>query len=433
MRFLWKLLRSFARLVALGVALLCTVLFVFLAGYWLGWKFAPTDAARQTRAAKLVPGAGKVGSLPRAPQSASLKPIQEDMRQRMVQLARWLVSETDRNAAHARVTAAIASLGRDEVIAALAVLDTAPASGPMNTLRSRLLERWVALDPQAAFDYARSLPADFGESPARLVTTVLRRWAFFDAAAALQAWRGVALVGTPGDDHVLRRTDNFGLDMIAWHLGRQDLNRALTEIGTLPGEDQSVAWRGLANLAAQEEHRERILAAISALSPSAVRSGALANAVSAWAQAGNLDNAVQWLDSTQLDRREQAGIEEKMALSFFYENPSNSADWLIARAQSPEERSQRLELMTSIWTDLDPATAGRWLIAQGLDGSAAAAMWRFANTIAANHPAEAVIWARSIPDEDMRQRTLVQVEDRIRQQHPHRAGELLSGATNSPP
>jgi hypothetical protein len=220
--------------------------------------------------------------------------------------------------------------------------------------------------------------------------------------------------------------------MIAWRLGRQDLNRALTEIGTLPGEDQSVAWQGLASLAAQEEHRERILAAISALPPSAVRSGALANAVSAWAQAGNLDNAVQWLDSVPLDRREQAGIEEKMALSFFYENPSNWADWLIARARSPEERSQRLELMTSIWTDLDPTTAGRWLIAQGLDGSAAAAMWRFANTIAANHPAEAVAWARSIPDESMRQRTLVQVEDRIRQQHPHRADEVLNGATHSP-
>ncbi len=429
MPFLRRLQSSAPRLVGLGLTVGCASLSWFFLGYWLGWEWTPTKPAQIKAPAAEVLVAAKVGLPPRVPESPSPATVEAEMNARMVQLARELTSEADRGAAEARLRAAIASFDLQEVLAALAALDTAPPSGVVKTLRLRLLERWVALAPRDAFDYARTLNAGSGEPPGWPVATVLRRWAFYDPAGALQAWREVALANPAGDSDARLGSDDFGLAVIALHLGRQDLAQAVTEIGTLAGNDQAVAWRGLAGLAAQEAPRERLLAALVGLPAGSVRSEALAVAVAAWAGAGNFNDARQWLDSVQLERGEQARIEEKMVLAVFYENPRNAADWLLARARSSEERSRRLESMTSIWTDLDPTTAGRWLLAQGLDDSAASAMWRFASAISASHPAEAVAWAQSIPNEDLRQRTLQELAGRIREQYPDRADELLPATT----
>jgi hypothetical protein len=182
----------------------------------------------------------------------------------------------------------------------------------------------------------------------------------------------------------------------------------------------------LAGLAAREEHRDSLFAAIIALPPGEVRSEALARAVDAWRRTGHDSEALQWLDSTTLDRREKSKVEAQMASSNFFDgNREAAANWFLARAQNPQERSKRLQQMVGNWVYEDPVACGNWLIGQGLDETAAGAMAMYAQMVSAKHPAEGVAWARSIQDEAVRQRALAEVEKRIRQFHPHEADALL--------
>ena len=103
-----------------------------------------------------------------------------------------------------------------------------------------------------------------------------------------------------------------------------------------------------------------------------------------------------------------------------------AADWLVSRAQSPAERAHALEQIIFQWAQYDPAAAGQWLVAQGLDANASRAMQIYADKVAAAFPAEAVAWARRIPDEQARNRTLASVSERVRKSHPARAAEFLS-------
>ena len=81
-----------------------------------------------------------------------------------------------------------------------------------------------------------------------------------------------------------------------------------------------------------------------------------------------------------------------------------------------------------MWVYDDPVAAGQWLIDQGLDENAARAMRQYARIIARDYPAEALDWARRIPDPVARERALEEIELRIRHLHPNRANLWLQSA-----
>jgi hypothetical protein len=310
----------------------------------------------------------------------------------------------------------------------LAALETAPITGPFVELRTRLIERWAALDPQGAWTYARNVPSSSGSWSSREAAgRVLRRWAIADPLAALQSWRELKLSDSNSDRYDQYRSDFYGLADLFSRLGRQNMEQALVELQTLLPDQKEAAWKALAGLAGREEFRERILTALTALPQGEARAGALAQALTSWKRSvSNVEPVWQWLDSAQLARSDMVRIEERLwADEFFNGQREAASDWLLARARSPKERGDRMETAVMNWASGDPVACANWLNRQGLDDTASRAMAVFARTAVANHPEDAVAWARRIPDPAVRQRSLEEVEKRLRVQYPNRADALL--------
>src|SRR5687767_11576088 len=129
MQFLRKLFRFAIQLIGWCCAFVFGVLFLFLAGYWLGWKFTPTKTNLSEAAVKSdsVTADQRV-SKNRKPRPAVTLPVAETALERITRLVRLSVSTTDKRKTDAQIAAEIAALNLTEVFAALAVLDNAPAS-----------------------------------------------------------------------------------------------------------------------------------------------------------------------------------------------------------------------------------------------------------------------------------------------------------------
>ncbi len=307
-----------------------------------------------------------------------------------------------------------------EVRAGLVELEQAPATEVLQALRLHLLRRWATMEPRAAWEYARNDLGEFPEAPGfgTMAAALLQRWSMRDPAGALEAWAELS-ADERHDDR-----NRCALRMVFSAMGAQDLEQALSRADTLNQSEKSEALRGLAAFASNEQHRDALLATFAALPASELRAQVLGEAVGQWAR-NEPAEAIQWLDTAKLDPSERGSLEEAIATQCFVKDQPTTADWLLSRADSPADRTKRLEMIVTQWAHGDPTACGQWLIAQGLDNGAAGAMRLYANTVAANFPAEAVAWAKSIPDAAARQHTLDQLRVRLRERYPGRVKELL--------
>jgi hypothetical protein len=177
---------------------------------------------------------------------------------------------------------------------------------------------------------------------------------------------------------------------IFYRLGKKDLGVALSEVTRLTADEQKQAWFALSPLAAQEAARGQMLDALNAQPPGSARTTALAQAIEMWARsAGQRDAALQYLDSGKLSAAEKTAVEERLFRTMA-DTRSEGADWFVGRAQTPEQRSERLNYVIQTWAYEDPVAAGNWLNNQGLDAGAAKAMASYARTVAARYPEAAV-------------------------------------------
>jgi hypothetical protein len=422
MRFLRKLSGFVFRACIWMLSFASGIVVIFLAGYWLGWKSTSEEAPPLETPAEIA-------AAPSQEASQSTRRRARTSQQRRETIASLLVSKNGERVGRTHLVARIAMLNVGDVQDFIVALETAPASQMYLELRRLLLERWTTLDPRAAFDYVRS-SARKNES-GELFSSVIRRWAFYDASAALEAWRELRYAEAFEDRYDRQRSDFHGLHDIFLRLGSQDLNRAIAETRTLLPEQQAAAWRAISELAAGDERREQLLGAILALPAGEVRSEALARAVDTWRRSGHETEALQWLDSATIDRAEKSKVEMQIAMSGFFDgNRESAANWLVDRAQTQKERSDRLRQMVMNWAHDDPVACGNWLIKQGLDESASAAMSIYARNVSSQHPADALAWARSIQNETVRQRALAEVETRIRHYHPNQADSLLAKSSS---
>jgi len=213
-------------------------------------------------------------------------------------------------------------------------------------------------------------------------------------------------------------------------MAAEDFGLASQEARQFEGAHQEDALRGLTELAFDSEHREQLLNELSSWPPGEARSQALAATVANWAHAGQLDQAMSWLDESGLDEATRFSIVEDIGMRRFHDHYQEGADWLLAQTRTPEQRSRVLADLISNWMQYDIVEAGEWLVAQGLDESASRAMQIYASKLTTDFPEEALLWALSIPDEARRQEALGHVEERLRERHPHRAEELLQRWTS---
>lgn len=307
----------------------------------------------------------------------------------------------------------------EDVRAALAELEDAPATGLALELRLLLLKRWSVFDPRAAWDYARATPENFREirGSGSIESTLLRAWARTDPKAALQAWTEL--------DAPARQANSFALRQIYSSFAAHDFEQAWASAQQAESEIRAEALIGVASTASQGENRETLLARLTELPAGELRTRALSAALETLSKTGHADEATRWLEAANLDRNERGRIEEQLAVRMFTQDRRATADWLMAGADSPTRRARRMEIVIGLWAHTDPQASGEWLISQGLDADADRAMGLYANTVAANFPADAVAWARRIPDPAARQKTLDRIAETLRQRFPDRADELL--------
>ncbi|MCP5526354.1 MAG: hypothetical protein H7A47_06045 [Verrucomicrobiales bacterium] len=413
---------------ALGVTLILAVAVVFFGGYWLGWQFEPrTRPATETGSPSLGPDAW-TNEL-RATKGAGMPALttvhapaedrEQSTRDRVLRLAGWLGTARDSRAADARVTADLAAMSLGEVWEAMMQLQVAPASAAVAALRSKLLLRWATLDPAAAFDYWRRNIKSLRWSDS-LASQVLDRWARMDAAGALDCWKTLVKAGALRDHE-----QGYPLRRIFARMARQDFDQALAQARTIGNEHRTEALRGLGDSAYRPGHRTRLLDELSAWSPDEGRNEALAATVVSWALSGETDQAMAWLEHSELEEASRFKIVEEIGLRRFHEDHQAGADWLLARARTDEQRATVLADIVSNWVQYDVVGSGEWLLAQGLDRSASQAMQVYAAKLTTDFPEQALLWTLRIPDPAVREAALARIEERLRQQHPNRADELL--------
>jgi hypothetical protein len=334
-------------------------------------------------------------------------------------LAKWLVSGRDTRAGNARVTTEIAGMSLTEAWEALEQLHHAPDTKAVAKLRAMLLLRWAAFDPAGAFAYWRGSVKTL-RWPESFNYQFFDRWARGNALGALNGWKTLV-----SEKAIPEHEQGYALRRIFARMAAQDFNLATQEARQIAGANREEALRGLGELAARSENREQLLNELSGWPPGEARSRVLAAAVGNWARAGELDQAMSWLDESGLDEATRFSIVRDIGMHRFHDHYQEGADWLLAQARTPEQRSRVLADLIMNWMQYDVVEAGEWLLAQGLDESASRAMQFYAGKLTTDFPEDALLWASSIPDDVRRQEALAHVEKRLRERHPKRADALL--------
>jgi len=312
----------------------------------------------------------------------------------------------------------VAKLNAREIHASLDALKDAPQNRSFHGLRMMLLNRWVRLDPHAAFDYVQNntLVSPVLMRNEKLEDVMIHVWASHDPQGALEKWYAL-----PEE----RRSSPYRTGRIIGAIAQKDFHLALNTIETLPEKYHYESLRGMSRSAQNETERELMFERVNQLSSMKERTKVVSQVLHGWARDSKPEHAVTWLNESDLPRKELNEVENKLGRLWFYEDHQAAAEWLIARADTPTRRGEILEDMTSIWTTYDPAGAAEWLNSQELDASAAPAMRTLAERIARHHPEDAIEWINAITVKRERERAVKNVTKTIRKNYPHKADALL--------
>ena len=419
------------RSVKLAASLCLSAFILVTGGYLLGWNtVSSTPVSVSTDSKPQSHGLAESGGFYSRPGSGT-KSIStggadsvdvEDIKHRILQLAARLRPGMNRYEQAAYAHAEVATMTMAEVQAGLKQLADAPQNRVFHELRMMMLDRWMTLDPESAYNYAR----EYVEMAPRLLRResldgiMLSIWASKDPEGAFKKWQSL-----PPDD----RPTGYRLGTIFRSMGEVDFNLALGTGLSLPSENHYHLLRGLARSPDNDVERQQLFEKVAQLPDREQRDEIIAMSLHGWANDSGPEAVVKWLDTSNLPSVELNEIEDNLAMHWFYENHQAAADWLMSRADSPERRADALDRMARHWATYDPVAAGEWLIAQGLDASASRAMRNYADRIARNYPEDAVAWARAIPDKSIRAEALRRVHLTFSERYPREAAELFGKNT----
>jgi len=126
--------------------------------------------------------------------------------------------------------------------------------------------------------------------------------------------------------------------------------------------------------------------------------------------------------------RHAATLARRSAVAGWLHRTTHNFAVMTVRTEERRRAREQKAMATAIPSGTDPVwdtvapqldDAIAWLVAQGLNADASRAMQLYADYLAASFPAEAMTWARSIPDAQTRQKALDRVTKRIRELHPN--------------
>ncbi len=233
-----------------------------------------------------------------------------------------------------------------------------------------LLQKWTALDPKSAADYA--VNAKSRDERYMAMGNVLRNWTRTDAHAAL-AWAQANGMTQPGDsDRPSNPEDgNYAVAMVVSNLARTDLDLALSAASA---EGNSRSTTRLADDLADELNKQR--------GEEAAREAILA------------------LPESKLRDSMIAEHADRLAKT----DGAAASKWAASLPTGPA-RSRALAEAIAGWAEKDPASAGTFLNAIPPSTDSDAARERFARNVVGKDPVGAISWAGTITDPEKRQGT----------------------------
>ena len=220
-------------------------------------------------------------------------------------------------------------------------------------LAGSITKEWVRQDPEAALEWATSLPKN----------------------QQTGAYGGV--LGT------LAATDPQRASTLAVGLPDGDARREVTgQIARAWSEDsplEAIGWAGTL----EGEERQR----------------ATAEALGAWAQS-DPQEAAAYVDQLAEDDRSE-GMLDRVAGSWARQQPESAARWLGGQAESADKADAMGDVMWN-WTVADPEAASTWLLEQPAGNSRDEGIGALAKATFDEDPESAVTWAANMTNEDKR-------------------------------
>ena len=317
-----------------------------------------------------------------------------------------------------RAIAPIAELDDSQIQEALAEVEKSVREPQQRMMfYSLLLGQWAETDGPAAMAYAKEKLGKGSMFDMGVTGSVLSTWARRDPEAV---WKWME---TEQQDGGTDRTRMMAVSSVFAGIASNNLETALTRLGTLDDQSRAMALNGIAQSASDESSRRRLIERTASLPPEQ-RNQLRQGLVSQWAMS-NPDEVVTWIRSLPAD--EQKPVRESAAQMMLMSKPAAAADFMLEGANE-KDRPQLYDRVVMQWAGQDPRAAGEWLTKQPQGPELDGARRTFATIVAQRDPAAAMDWARSVQDENQRTESVGQVYQMWRGKDPKAADAALTGS-----
>lgn len=317
-----------------------------------------------------------------------------------------------------RAIAPIAELDGSQIQEALVEVEkTVREPQQKMMLYSLLLGQWAETDGPAAMAYAQAKLEKGSMFDMGVTSSVLGTWARRDPEAA---WKWFQAENPDGGSD---RTRMMALNSIFAGLAANNLEAALTRVGTLDEQSRGMALSGIAAGMMDEASRRRLIERTASLPPDQ-KAQLRQSLVIPWAM-GNADEAVAWIRSLPAD--EQKPLRSMVSMNLMNMKPALGAELMLEGAEE-KDRPQIYDNIAMQWAAMDARAAGEWLTKQPqgpeLDGARAS----YARGVIQRDPSVAMDWARSVQDEKRRTESVTSVYQMWRMKDPAAAAAALAAA-----
>ncbi len=371
---------------------------VVTSGYWLGLRSVPSPEVTSAH----VPGELTWASLDRANRRSGQAGANEAALEDQLAKASALMRHDDGVLARAQLTLMIEEI--DPALLGDAFAEACHAAKgrriPADPIVSAILNRWLKLNPQAAYNASFDVPT-WGMPDMRRDTQLeLARMPLIelskrDPVAAYEAWRERM---APLDRDYDNGTE-FQLSGVFRSWAEQDFDAALSEIEKLSRDEAKEAVSGV--LGAAPDRQSELLATIEQSGDHKLLKDVKSDIVQNMVRGGETKEAIAWVDGQPVEAR--ADLERELAGWWLWEDPHAAGEWYLARGDE-SDLDHRIETIVRRWAEWEPNAAGEWLgqMADEHGGLADRAKARFARTIVDKDAESALQWLESITDDATR-------------------------------
>ena len=291
-----------------------------------------------------------------------------------------------------RAIAPIAELDDSQIQEALAEVEKSVREPQQKMMfYSLLLGQWAETDGRAAMAYAQEKLEKNSMFNMGVTSSVLSSWAHRDPEAV---WKWYE---SERKDDASDRTGMMAVSAVFAGMASNNIESALSRLGSLDEQSRAVALGGIAMSAQDDASRKRLIERTASL-PAEQRNQLRQSLVGQWAMS-NSDEAIKWIRSLPAD--EQKPLRESAGQMMLMMKPAVAADFMLEGADD-KDKPQIYDRVAMQWANQDARAAGEWLTKQPQGPELDDARRTFASIVSQRDPAAAMDWARSIQDEDQR-------------------------------